>query len=179
MTDVQRPDDKLARVKPSDLCQIEIFVGKLKPALEFYEKVFGWKKIPAYIHDLCVLDTGDSNIGLALIPKASAKQSASQQSASKQIRLTFKISCEKKLRTILENAAAYNLHGNQDSSSDRASVGQQKKRKNVAGLGSVYFITDPDGHELGLFVRKTSQKIAERKEAKAPAGTVEKLSKNR
>ena len=117
---------------PNSICQIKIGVSDMAKSLKFYERVFGWKKSPVYIHDLCVLDVKGPGIGVALVPDKS--------SAGQRLTLYFSISCKELMETILDEAGK--LTG---------SFGDIE-RVDVPPYGNVCYIFDPDGTRIGLFL---------------------------
>ena len=117
-------------VTPDSLCQIEIYVSSLGVSLEFYEKVFGWKKVPAYMHNLCVLDVKDSKIGVALVPSITK---ANQKST-----LFFRVESAADVEQILKIA-------------EKLTGKKPKRGRFLPGFGTVTYVIDPDGHRLGLF----------------------------
>ena len=118
-------------ISPDSLCQIEIYVSELKTSLEFYEKVFGWKKVPAYIHNLCVLDVNSSKVGVALVP---SKLKAAQKST-----FYFSVESSEIIEAVISEAK---------SLTGRSS----REEKTLPSFGRVSYVIDPDGHRIGLFV---------------------------
>lgn len=58
-------------IDPTRLCQLWIEVSDLARAQAFYEKVFGWRPVPADLHEMVVLDVPPTcPFGVALIQKA-------------------------------------------------------------------------------------------------------------
>ena len=119
---------------PNSICQIKIGVSNMKKSLNFYERVFGWKKSPVYIHDLSVLDVRGSGLGVALVPDKS--------STGQRLTLYFSVSSEELIETILEKAEKLTDSEN------------YFERVYVPSYGSVCYIFDPDRTRIGLFLKK-------------------------
>ena len=120
-------------IKPSDLCQIEIKVKNLTKSITFYENVFGWKAVPAEIHEVTVLSVPeDCPFGISLVLGKKANQTNPSR-----ITLYYKTNDPEK---IIEKAKA---HGG------RLRFGPKELR----GYGTIYQIEDPDAQSFGLFSR--------------------------
>lgn len=126
---------EFTEIDPKKLCQMEIHATRLEVSRKFYEEVFGWKAVPAEIHNYLVLDVPeDCPFGISIVPSMGAKQS------SGQIILYFEV----------ENAAAI---------ADRAVLfGGAKKfgPTRLPAYGDIWQISDPDGHRFGLFQKQAS-----------------------
>jgi predicted enzyme related to lactoylglutathione lyase len=120
-------------IDPKNLCQVEIHATRLDVSRKFYEEVFGWKAIPAEIHNYLVLDVPeDCPFGISLVPSLGARPS------SGQMILYFRVT----------DAAGL---------ADRAEkFGGTKKfgPTKLPAYGNIWQITDPDGHRFGLFERQ-------------------------
>jgi len=58
------------QLDPAALCQIEIAVTDVARALAFYGGAFGWRPVPAEIHEYVVLEVPPGcPYGLALVPR--------------------------------------------------------------------------------------------------------------
>lgn len=56
-------------IPPNKLCQIEIPVSNLEKAGAFYAEAFGWRPVPAEMHQYVVLEVPeDCPFGISLIP---------------------------------------------------------------------------------------------------------------
>lgn len=120
-------------IDPKKLCQVEIHATRLEVSRKFYEEVFGWKTVPAEIHNYLVLDVPeDCPFGISIVPSLGAKQS------SGQIILYFQV----------QNAALI---------AERAEMfGGTKKfgPTKLPAYGNIWQIADPDGHRFGLFEKQ-------------------------
>ena len=114
------------------LCQIEIHVSDVQRSLAFYEDVFGWRAVPAEIHNYIVLEVpADSPYGVALVPTTST--------ASLKNNLVLYFSCD-----------------NPDSCLEKVSKAGGRIRfraKQLPGYGRVDQFEDPDGQRFGLYLR--------------------------
>lgn len=117
-------------MSPSRLCQIEIYVSDIGKSLRYFKEVFGWEKVPAYIHNLCVLDVGDAEFGISLVPL--------KLKAAQKLTLYFKIDSIDQIKKMKK-------------ASEKISQKEIPDEKNLPSYGRVHFIVDPDGHRFGLF----------------------------
>lgn len=120
-------------ISPESLCQIEILVSDLSSSIRYFEEVFGWKRVPAYIHNLCILDVKNSKIGVSLIPVGSAL------TAGQKLTLYFQVESEKEIKRMMET-------------SERLSGRKGPKYKHLPSYGKVFYICSKDGHKFGLFL---------------------------
>jgi predicted enzyme related to lactoylglutathione lyase len=122
-------------IDPKSLCQVEIHATRLDVSRRFYEEVFGWRAVPAEIHNYLILDVPeDCPFGISLVPSLGARQS------SGQIILYFRVT---NAAHIAEKAERF---------------GGTKKfgPTKLPAYGSIWQITDPDGHRFGLFEKQES-----------------------
>jgi len=127
--------NEFTEIDPKKLCQVEIHATRLEVSRTFYEEVFGWKAVPAEIHNYLVLDVPeDCPFGISIVPSMGAKQS------SGQIILYFEV---QKAAEIAEKAVHF---------------GGSKKfgPTRLPAYGQIWQITDPDGHRFGLFEKQSS-----------------------
>jgi len=117
-------------VDPTRLCQIEISVTDMPRALAFYEGAFGWRPVPAEIHEYVVLEVPpDCAFGLALVPGRLSSASAGG------VVPYFATETPEQIVSLVEQ------HGG------RRRLGPLS----LAGYGTVYQVEDPDGNRLGLY----------------------------
>jgi predicted enzyme related to lactoylglutathione lyase len=122
-------------IDPNKLCQVEIHTARLDVSRKFYEEVFGWKAVPAEIHNYIVLAVPeDCPFGISIVPSIGAKPS------SGQIILYFQVD---DAAQIAERAAKF---------------GGSKKfgPTRLPAYGDIWQITDPDGHRFGLFEKQAA-----------------------
>ncbi len=121
-------------VDPGRLCQLEIPVDDLSRALAFYEKVFGWRPVPAEIHEYVVMAVPDScPFGISLVPRRGATGGGG-------IVPYFAVDDAEAV------AAAALAHGGRRRFGPMA----------LAGYGIVYQLEDSEGNRLGLYARPPS-----------------------
>lgn len=124
-----------SEIDPKKLCQVEIHATRLDVSRKFYEEVFGWKAVPAEIHNYLVLDVPqDCPFGISIVPSLGAKTS------SGQIILYFQV----------EDAAEIATRAEQFGGTKK--FGPTK----LPAYGNIWQITDPDGHRFGLFEKQSS-----------------------
>ena len=122
-------------IDPSKLCQVEIHATRLDVSRKFYEEVFGWKAVPADIHNYLILAVPETcPFGISIVPSMGVRQS------SGQIILYFQVTDAEK---IAERAELF---------------GGSKKfgPTKLPAYGKIWQITDPDGHKFGLFEKQDS-----------------------
>ena len=122
-------------IDPGKLCQVEIHATRLDASRKFYEEVFGWRAVPAEIHNYLILEVPETcPFGISLVPSMSARQS------SGQIILYFQVT---DAATIAAKAEQF---------------GGSKKfgPTRLPAYGDIWQITDPDGHKFGLFEKQES-----------------------
>jgi predicted enzyme related to lactoylglutathione lyase len=120
-------------VSPEALCQIEIHSTQLDRSKVFYEQVFGWKAVPAEIHNYVVLGVPrECRWGIALVPTTGPVK------PSGQIVLYFQVDDPELVASLAER------HGGAKK------FGPTK----LPAYGSIWHITDPDGHRFGLFKKQ-------------------------
>ena len=121
------------QVLPTALVQIEIHATQLNRSKLFYEQVFGWKQVPAELHNYIVLDVPrDCPWGISLVPTIGPIK------PSGQIVLYFEVENAESIASLAE------LHG-----------GSKKfGPSNLPAYGQIWHIADPDGHRFGLFEKK-------------------------
>jgi predicted enzyme related to lactoylglutathione lyase len=122
-------------IDPRKLCQLEIHATRMDVSQKFYEAVFGWKTVPAELHNYLVLDVPpDCPFGISIVPSLGGR------SSSGQIILYFEVQDAAK---IADKAAAF---------------GGTKKfgPTRLPAYGNIWQITDPDGHRFGLFEKQTT-----------------------
>lgn len=123
-------------VEPKNLCQIEISVSDLKASAKYYKDVFGWKAVPAYIHNYLVLEVGDAGFGVSLVAPGAPKDERFHQRNT----LYFRVESEARAIEIASFSSAFHQRKN------------DSKPKTLPGFGKVFNIYDPDGNKWGLFV---------------------------
>jgi predicted enzyme related to lactoylglutathione lyase len=122
-------------IDPKKLCQVEIHATRLEVSRKFYEEVFGWKAVPAEMHNYLVLDVPeDCPFGISIVPSIGAKTS------SGQIILYFQV----------EDAANIAERAEQFGGSKK--FGPTR----LPAYGNIWQITDPDGHRFGLFEKQSA-----------------------
>lgn len=112
------------------LCQIEIQVSDLERAAHFYAEVFGWQKVPAFMHDYMILaGAPGEGYGLSLVMNPRLKPVHSS--------LILYFQCAD-----LEETAA-----------KAVALGGRVllAGKRLPSYGTITVVTDPDGHKFGLF----------------------------
>ena len=127
--------NEFTEIDPKKLCQVEIHATRLEVSRKFYEEVFGWKAVPAEMHNYLVLDVPeDCPFGISIVPSIGAKLS------SGQIILYFEV----------QNAA--------EIAEKAAQFGGAKKfgPARLPAYGDIWQITDPDGHRFGLFEKQAA-----------------------
>jgi predicted enzyme related to lactoylglutathione lyase len=122
-------------IDPKNLCQVEIHATRLDVSRKFYEEVFGWKAVPAEIHNYLVLDVPDDcPFGVSIVPSMGARQS------SGQIILYFRVADAAKIADKAERFGGSKRFG----------------PTKLPAYGNIWQITDPDGHRFGLFEKQGS-----------------------
>lgn len=123
-------------VHPDALVQIEIHATQLERSRSFYEAVFGWKAVPAEIHNYLVLDVPrECPWGISIVPTVGPIKTHGQ------IVLYFQV---------LDAARIADL---------AAMHGGSKKfgPTNLKAYGDIWQVADPDGHRFGLFEKQVTQ----------------------
>jgi predicted enzyme related to lactoylglutathione lyase len=118
-------------IRPDALCQIEIGVRDLDRAIIFYREVFGWKPVPAHIHDYIVLDVPeDCRFGISLVVSAEPRISGNKTG----VVLYFKVeNPDAILQIALDNG------------------GIKHPIRRLPGYGRIFQFSDPDGQMFGLY----------------------------
>jgi len=117
---------------PRGLCQIEIEVSDLPKALHFYEHAFGWRPVPAEMHELVVLEVPPGcPFGISL------RTTKRVSGAPNSLVPYFQIDDPESLMKRVESSGGRRLFGPTP----------------LPGYGTIYQCTDPDGTRLGLFTR--------------------------
>ncbi len=118
--------------KSSQLVQIEIHVSQMDRSLAFYHKVFGWPSVPAEIQNYVILDVPrDCPWGISLVP------SKSHVTACTSVILYFSAEDAEEIATLAVRFGGTKKFG----------------PAHLPAYGSIWQITDPDGHRFGLFQR--------------------------
>lgn len=113
-----------------EIVQIEIHTTNLEKSILFYSNVFGWKPLPAEIQNCVVLDVPENSPwGVSLIPTKAAV------TPNKSFTLYFKTSNAESLAKLAKEFGGASLFG----------------PTLLPAYGSIWQITDPDGHRFGLF----------------------------
>ena len=120
-------------VRPDALCQIEIQVADMERSKLFYDRVFGWKPVPAEMYNYVVLGVNpECPWGISLVPAMGAGRN------SAQVILYFKVEDAESVAALAE------AHG-----------GSKKfGPARLPAYGNIWQITDPDGHRFGLFEKQ-------------------------
>ncbi len=119
---------------PTKLCQIEIPVSDIERSILFYDRVFGWKQVPAEMHEYIVLQVPDDcPYGISLIP-------TKKERAGDSIVLYFQTENPARI------AEAVKDYGG------RLRFGPKK----LGAYGDIYQIEDPDGNRFGLYLKPTT-----------------------
>jgi predicted enzyme related to lactoylglutathione lyase len=116
-------------IDSKSLVQLEIHVSDLPKSIAFYEQVFGWRQVPAELHNYVVLEVNPScPWGISLVP-------SSRVSSNQSLVLYF---------------AATDARGVADKA---VLLGGQKRfgPTRLPAYGEIWQIADPDGHWFGLF----------------------------
>ncbi len=122
-----------SEIDPKKLCQVEIHATRLDISRKFYEEVFGWKAVPAEIHNYLVLDVpNDCPFGISIVPSLGAKTS------SGQIILYFEVVGAEGIANRAERFGGSKKFG----------------PTRLPAYGNIWQITDPDGHRFGLFEKQ-------------------------
>lgn len=123
-------------VRPDALVQIEIHATQLERSRRFYEDVFGWKTVPAEIHNYLVLDVPrDCPWGVSIVPTLGPIK------PSGQIVLYFAVDDAAKIAERAEQHGGSKKFG----------------PTRMPAYGSIWQIADPDGHRFGLFEKQSSK----------------------
>lgn len=131
MTDSEPKDDSALFVSPTSLCQLEISISDADLALRFYRDVFGWKPVPAEIHQYIVMDVPrDCPFGIALVPGPT-----SGQTRTGGIVPYFAVAGPERVVLAAEKAGGRRILG----------------PHSLAGYGTIYQIEDLDGNRFGLY----------------------------
>ena len=119
-------------VDPTRLCQVEIKVGDIERASNFYERTFGWSIVPAHIHNYVILKVPeDCPFGISLIP---GKAPSTASDSSSRIVLYFRTSDpESIVSKAIENG------------------GKKVLERDLPSYGHIFQIADPDGQIFGLY----------------------------
>lgn len=116
-------------VSASGLVQIEIHVSNLEASKRFFAEVFGWRGVPAELHNYVVLEVDEqSSFGISLAP-------SNRPQANQSLILYFKVADASQV-------------------ADRAVQFGGAKRfgpTKLPSYGNIWQIADPDGHWFGLF----------------------------
>ena len=132
---------------PGSLCQIEIPVSDLQVALRFYEAAFGWQSVPAEMHNYVVLDLpADCPYGISLFPidnqpgnsTAQHPQLENKKDDSNRVTLYFAAENPEEVLKKVESAGGKKRFG----------------PRPLAGYGTIWQFTDPDGNRFGIFKKK-------------------------
>ena len=119
-------------VNPTRLCQIEIQVSDLARAVNFYSEAFGWRPVPAEMHELVVLEVPpDCTFGISLRPGHK-----SPKSVNNLVPYFAVDDAEAVLKQV-------ETHGG------RRTIGPTK----LPGYGTIYQCEDPDGTRIGLYTK--------------------------
>ena len=117
-------------VDPRRFCQLEIQVTDVPRALAFYDAAFGWRPVPAEIHEYTVLAVPDGcAFGIALVPRGSG--------GVKGGGLVPYFAVESPADIVQRAEAA----------GGRRRFGPAS----VAGYGVIWQVEDPDGNRFGLY----------------------------
>lgn len=119
-------------VDPTRVCQVEIPVSDVPRATYFYENAFGWKPVPAELHEYVVLAVPDAcSFGIALVP------GREKEAKTSGVVLYFAVDDPE-----LVASAAQAFGG-------RRRFGPVK----LFGYGQVWQVEDPDGTRFGLYAK--------------------------
>lgn len=120
-------------IRPNALVQIEIHVTQLERSKAFYEHAFGWKAVPAEIHNYVVLEVPrECPWGISLVPVSSPIQ------LNGQLTLYFEVQDAATIASLAER------HGGTKR------FGPTK----LPAYGSIWQVSDPDGNRFGLFEKQ-------------------------
>jgi predicted enzyme related to lactoylglutathione lyase len=118
------------RVDPGRLCQIEIAVSDLARATQFYAAAFGWRAMPAELHECVVLEVpADCKYGMSLVPRRGAGATGSN------VVVYFSVDDVEAVVARVEAAGG------------RRRFGPMR----LPGYGQIYQVEDPDGTRFGLY----------------------------
>lgn len=122
-------------IDPTRLCQVEIQVEDLKAAAKFYEDAFGWRVVPAELHEYVVLQVPDAcPFGIALTPKR-----AGGGASPGNVVLYFGVDDPEAVVKAVEAAGGKKRFGPMP----------------LMGYGAIYLVEDPEGTRFGLYLKKT------------------------
>lgn len=120
-------------VRADALVQIEIHVTQIERSKLFYEKAFGWKAVPAEIHNYVILEVPrECPWGISLVPSLAAGKSGSQMLLYFQVEDAARI------------AELAVIHGGTKK------FGPTK----LPAYGDIWQVADPDGNRFGLFEKQ-------------------------
>lgn len=123
-------------IDPTRLCQIELQVDDLKAAAKFYDEAFGWKVVPAELHEYVVLAVPhDCPFGIALTPKR-----AGGGGSPGSVVLYFAVDDPDAVVRAVERAGGKKRFGPMP----------------LMGYGAIYQVEDPEGTRFGLYLKKTT-----------------------
>jgi predicted enzyme related to lactoylglutathione lyase len=127
-------------VDPTRLCQIEVQVSDLKAAAQFYEQAFGWRVMPADLHEYVVLEVPDGcPYGISLTPRRQHQRSEATRWES-SIVLYFAVDDPEEVVRRVERAGGKKRFGPMP----------------LMGYGAIYQVEDLDGTRFGLYLKKTT-----------------------
>ncbi len=125
-------------VDPTRLCQIELQVQDLKAAAKFYGDAFGWKVVPAELHEYVVLEVPDGcPFGIALTPKRPGGGVSPGN-----VVLYFAVDDPETVCRAVESAGGKRRLGPMP----------------LMGYGAIYLVEDPEGTRFGLYLKKTTSR---------------------
>ncbi len=123
-------------IDPTRLCQIELQVDDLKAAATFYEEAFGWKVVPAELHEYVVLQVPDGcPFGIALTPRR-----PDGAASPGNVVLYFAVEDPEAVAKAVEKAGGRKCFGPMP----------------LMGYGAIYQVEDPQGTRFGLYLKKTT-----------------------
>jgi len=118
-------------IDPTRLVQIEINVSDLEISLRFYEHAFGWRRVPAEIHNYVVLEVPDHcPFGVALVPRPGKPATAPLPLLVPY----FKVEDPEALIKKVEEFGGALVFG----------------PKVLPSYGTIFQVADPDGQRFGL-----------------------------
>lgn len=129
-------------IDPRRLCQVELQVADLKAAAKFYEDAFGWRVVPADLHEYVVLQVPDDcPFGIALTPRRHSQGSEATRWESRVV-LYFGVDDPDAVVRAVEAAGGKKRFGPMP----------------LMGYGAIYQVEDPEGTRFGLYLKKTTSR---------------------